>query len=482
MYNYRFDSDLPPGNVTFTLFKPGTPTSIVVPSPLPPFTVSVAGGPPATIEPDLAYPITVNVSNLGGQADNSSGLLYTAVDSGPFISTPLTWQGGTTFSGSLPATAGFRTLHWYVSLTPLGGGSAITAPSNAPTGSYATESVASVLGTVMFDDMENVLPGWTVSNGPGLTDGAWDPAPSVPIGGGDRGDPPTAAGGSGKCFLTDNVDGDSDVDGGETRLDSPAFDLSAYPDARIRVKIWYDNLFTAGSTDVMLIQLSGNNGATWTTMETWNQSPDVWVEHKYRVAQFMPTTAQMKVRFIASDYGTGQVIEAGVDDFRVEVSPIAPYLGVAGAGNVGSGIGGPFNVLTVNGSTGGFSRRVQASIGQTLTFAVSTPPANGPSSFAIFGIVGIPGPTASYALPLAIGNMVFTPCPIDSYNTSLLTLADNFPIGGCPPYLPSFDSPWSTSVPGGVPVAVDVTIQGVIEDVTKPSTYAVTNGIIVRVQ
>ena len=59
---------------------------------------------------------------------------------------------------------------------------------------------------------------------------------------------------------------------------------------------------------------------------------------------------------------------------------------------------------------------------------------------------------------------------------------DNFPIGACPPYLPSFDTPWSMTVPGGVPVAVDVTIQGVIEDVTKPSTYAVTNAIIVRVQ
>jgi hypothetical protein len=482
MYNYWFDSDLPPGNVTFSLFKPGTPATIVVPTPLPAFTVGIAGGAPATMEPNQALAITANVTNGTGQADTSSGLLYTSLDGGPFSSTPLSWLGNTSFGGSLPATAPFRTISWYVSLTPLGGGSPITAPSGAPAATYTTESVTAVLGTVFADSMETVVPGWTVSNGVGLTDGAWDAAPGIPLGGGDRGDPPTAAGGSGKCFLTDNVDGDSDVDGGETRLDSPAFDLSGYSDARIRVRIWYDNLVTAGSTDVMLIQLSGNNGASWTTMETWNQSPDLWLEHKYRVGQFMAPTSQMKVRFVASDFGTGQVIEAGVDDFVVEVCPVAPYLGVAGAGNVGAGTGGPFNVLTVNGSTGGFSRRVNAAPGQTLTFAVSTPPGNGPSNFAIFGMVGIPAPTASVVLPLGIGNASFLPCPIDPFNPVLLTLADNFPIGACPALLPSTTSLWSMTVPGGVPFAIDVTLQGVIEDVTVPTTIAVTNGVILRVQ
>ena len=248
------------------------------------------------------------------------------------------------------------------------------------------------------------------------------------------------------------------------------------------MKIWYDNLFSAGSTDVMLIQLSGNNGASWTTMETWSQSPDLWVEHKYRVAQFMAPTAQMKVRFIASDFGTGQVIEAGVDDFVVEVCPIAPYLGVAGAGNVGSGSGGPFDVLTVNGSTGGFSRRVNAGLNQSLTFALSTPPGNGPSNFAVFGLIGIPSPASSVALPLAIGDALFVPCPLDPFNPALFTLADNFPIGACPPYLPSSTTPWSLTVPGGVPVPVDVTLQAIVEDVTMPSAYAVTNGVILRVQ
>ena len=87
----------------------------------------------------------------------------------------------------------------------------------------------------------------------------------------------------------------------------------------------------------MLIQLSNNNGAEL------DDDGDLEPEPRHRgsststaSASSSRSTSQMKVRFIASDFGTGQVIEAGVDSFVVEVCPTAPYLGVAGVGNVGA--------------------------------------------------------------------------------------------------------------------------------------------------
>jgi hypothetical protein len=162
--------------------------------------------------------------------------------------------------------------------------------------------------------------------------------------------------------------------------------------------------------------------------------------------------------------------------------PAQPYLGAAATGNVGATAGGPFNVFTINGSTGGMARRVEAGVGQPLTLAVSQPPLNAsPSHFAIFGLFGIPPVSASYALPLGIGNSLFAPCPIDPFNPTLFLLADNFPIGGCAPLLASTAAPWTLTIPAGVAAPIDVTLQGVARDTTAPSTYAVTNGVILRV-
>jgi hypothetical protein len=482
-YNFRFDANLPPGNVTLTLFKPGTPAAVTIPTPLPPFALSVQGGAPAAIEPSQAHPVALVATNLGSAPDPGSGLLHVSLEGGPFVTSPLVPLGGGAYGGVLPATAPFQTLRWYASMTPLGGGSAITSPPGAPTQAHQTEAVTTVLATIFADDMETVVPGWTVANVMGGSgDGQWDAAPAVPVGGGDRGDPPTAYGGAGKCFLTDNVDGNSDVDDGETRLATPAFDLAGQADARITVQVWYDNALSAGSNDSMSIQISNDNGGTWATMETVSESAGAWVERRYRVAKYVAPTAQVKVRFVASDYAPGHVVEAGVDSLRVEVCPTPPYLGPAGAGNVGATIGGPHAIFTINGSSGGPSRRVEVGLGQPIAFSMLQPPGTlVPAKFIVCGMLGFPPTSNAYALPLGVGDIVLTPCPFDPGNATLFTLADNFPIGICAPLLPSFPAGWGLVLPFGVGFPIDVTLQGVIQDLTSPSGFSVTNGVILRI-
>ncbi|MCH2149583.1 MAG: hypothetical protein MK095_09135, partial [Phycisphaerales bacterium] len=227
------------------------------------------------------------------------------------VSTALV-PNGSTYVGNFAALPCFADVSWYIEAVSVGGDS-YRLPENAPLETY--ESVVAI-GVTAFEDNGEVDLGWTVSGT--ATDGQWTVA-STPVGGGERGDPPADADGSGRCHLTDNVAGNSDVDGGSTILTSPVLDASI-DSPTLSYARWFHNSFGASPfEDTMEVEISDDGGASWILLEQVGpDGPEVsgdWFVKEFAlddVAGFTPND-QFRIRFTANDTGNGSVVEAGVD-------------------------------------------------------------------------------------------------------------------------------------------------------------------------
>ena len=209
----------------------------------------------------------------------------------------------------------FDTVSYYVEAQSTTG-ETFRFPTSAPGTQLEVLVASDVVPT--FEDLFDTDLGWSVQNVGGLSDGAWERG--EPVGGGDRGDPTTDFDGNGFCYLTDNEDGNSDVDNGSTRLISPTFDATGGVQAYASYAVYYSNNFGASpNADVFTIDISNNNGATWQNLRTLGPaSNNNWEHFRDRFDDLVAPTATMRLRFTASDLGDGSVVEAGVDAFGIE--------------------------------------------------------------------------------------------------------------------------------------------------------------------
>ena len=174
------------------------------------------------------------------------------------------------------------------------------------------------------------------------------------------------------------------------------------------------------------------------------------------------------------DAGSATVAGSGADD--IDHDPRVFYAAAdIGAdeflsptirGSVALGAGGPVPVLSVNGSAGPVATVAR---NVSVTIAVDQPPAiPSPASFVITGSYGTALlPAAEIALPLGWG-----PYALPLAGPEFFILAASFgPLAGA--YTVAAPAPWSLTIPGGSPVALTVSLAGVITEVG--STIAVTN-------
>ncbi len=325
---------------------------------------------PGELDPGVGTSFDVTIDPREDSLVAQPQLFFRSSGSGAFQSVDLTSVSGDDYTAALPAFDCGDSPQFYVQAT-----GATSGPITLPAGG-ASAPFEALVGeiAVEFADNFETNQGWTVSNSAGLTDGAWTRGVPVAC---DRGDPPLDFDGSGSAYLTDNSTNggncNSDVDDGQTTLTSPAVDLSSSPDATVSYARWYDN--SAGDNagaDVFTVQISDDNGNSWTNLEVVGPSgPEAsggWFTSSFVVSDFVDTTSQVRIRFIAEDTGGGSVVEAAVD--AVEFSgltcdqpggcsaadlaepfgvlnffDISAYIGLYNAGDPAADVAAPFGTL-----------------------------------------------------------------------------------------------------------------------------------------
>src|SRR5262249_11371316 len=181
-----------------------------------------------------------------------------------------------------------------------------------------------------FDDAESDL-GWSLGvPGDDAVTGIWIRADPVgtsvaSLHGGDTPVQPeddhTPAPGV-TCFVTGNAApgapvGEDDVDGGSTTFVTPTFDLTRLVEPTVSYWRWYSNASGPVKDDTWVASISNDGGSTWTPIDVTDLNDNFWKPITVRVADFVAPTSNMRLRFVASDLGSGSYVEAAVGDFPV---------------------------------------------------------------------------------------------------------------------------------------------------------------------
>ena len=252
----------------------------------------------------------------------------------------LVMNGNFSYNTTIPAQPSGTVVAYYLSLTDnYGNESAITpiAANLSPNSKANLPNFIMVGFEVVEEEDFDANQGFWQTGGQtdNATTGMWEigiPIPSY----GDPNDISTICQtdaqhtpGGLQCAFTGNASsindglGTNDVDGGHTTLYSPYYDLTSYVNPAFSYYRWYTNSPYSGANpgaDWWQVMIT-DDGVNWKYVEN-NMSSDIsWRKFAFRVSDYVNLTADVQLKFIASDsirlgqnLDGGSLVEAAVDD------------------------------------------------------------------------------------------------------------------------------------------------------------------------
>ncbi|MBX3323537.1 MAG: hypothetical protein KF757_11150 [Phycisphaeraceae bacterium] len=326
----NFGFELPPAQIIPTAQENLPAFLMYVERTTLPLSMSLAAPAPEVIN-SSGQTLDLTITAVTSSYYAGSATLHYRVNGGSFNTAPLTPITDTTFLATFPNVPCGTEIEYYFSALATNNAT-VTLPANGDESPFAAQAVD--IAVPFFDDVESGTNGWT----------AGAPGDTATVGQWERGIPQATAAQPGAdhtpngqyCWITGAASGGSlganDVDNGITTLISPIIDASAAAanpalDAYIIYHRWYSNdQGAAPNADSMPIDISNNDGQTWTQLELVAENLNRWERKEFRIRDFVEPTSQMRVRFIARDLGSGSIVEAAIDDVWLEIRgcPCAP--------------------------------------------------------------------------------------------------------------------------------------------------------------
>jgi hypothetical protein len=286
-----------------------------------PIDIRYPSGRPELVDPHGRTVLRFEVVPVTGQPQPGSAAVY--VDSGSgFIPAPVREVAPNVYEATMPGGACGGAVRYYA-VARAADGSEVPSPMGAPVQAFETV-IASSVRRVFTDDCE-ADRGWTLGL-PGDTafSGQWvrdDPIGTIAQPEDDWTPDPGVA-----CYFTGQGTpgggpGQADVDFGNVTLLSPPIDLSGAAAARVSYWCWYSNSQgDAANEDTMLVQVSGDDGSSWTTVETigpaGGDTSGGWLHREFDLGAGA-LGAATRIRFVVSDLGDPSLVEGAVDDVEV---------------------------------------------------------------------------------------------------------------------------------------------------------------------
>lgn len=274
--------------------------------------ISLPQGAPSIISPTGDTSMNVLISQVTGTLESDSAkLFYKTSGDSTYQWAPLTEVGANQFVATFSSAPCNSIVDFYVQATSTNG-MTVTLPQGSPVAPYSTLSARSV-ATILADTFDNSTTAFTVEST--ATAGRW--VRDTVYKGASCVGAPTAVDSGSKAFITGALSCE-DVDGGTTSLISPVVSGLGVDKLNLNFAMYFyqtpGGVADFAINDPLEVFVSNDNGASWVLAQSYEASQSQsWSARTINLFDYVEASSEMKVKFVAQDLGTDDLVEAGID-------------------------------------------------------------------------------------------------------------------------------------------------------------------------